>query len=180
MFRPPFELINEIGKYEQHHRLSMADEKSEEFRRFILENREIIEAILNEDAKEKKKASKKEKLDDKKEKAKTKAKEANETIISIISDDNVQQHFITGCLEFIHFFEAVIDAVPMSPETREAVNKFGETRDTTIRNIVAVGAKDKMESININEIKKEPSKSSAGKKKAESIKINTVKKKKTA
>ena len=66
MFRPPFELINEIGKYEQHHRLSMADEKSEEFRRFILENREIIEAILNEDEKEKKKASKKEKLDDKK------------------------------------------------------------------------------------------------------------------
>ena len=158
----------------------MADEKSEEFRRFILENREIIEAILDEDKKEKKEASKNEKLNKKKEEVKSKAKDANDTLISIISDDNVQQHFITGCLEFIHFFEAVIDAVPMSPETREAVNKFGETRDTTIRNIVAVGAKDKMESININEIKKEPSKSSAGKKKAESIKINTVKKKKTA
>lgn len=157
----------------------MADEKSEEFRRFILENREIIEAILDEDKKEKKEASKKEKLNKKKEEVKSKAKDANDTLISIISDDNVQQHFITGCLEFIHFFEAVIDAVPMSPETREAVNKFGETRDTTIRNIVTVGAKDKMESININEVKKSPSKPSSGKKKAESIKINTVKKKKS-
>lgn len=157
----------------------MADEKSEEFRRFILENREIIEAILDEDKKEKKEASKKEKLNKKKEEVKSKAKDANDTLISIISDDNVQQHFITGCLEFIHFFEAVIDAVPMSPETREAVNKFGETRDTTIRNIVTVGAKDKMESININEVKKSPSEPSSGKKKAESIKINTVKKKKS-
>lgn len=157
----------------------MADEKSEEFRRFILENREIIEAILEEDEKEKKKASKNEKLNKKKEEAKTKAKEANETIISIISDDDVQQHFITGCLEFLHFFEAVIYAAPLSPETREAVNRLEEARDTTIRNIVTVGAKDKMESINANEIKKEPSKPSSTKKKAESIKINTVKKKKS-
>ncbi|MBO7351933.1 MAG: hypothetical protein J6U12_03340 [Candidatus Methanomethylophilaceae archaeon] len=157
----------------------MASDNSEEFRQFILENREIIEKILSEDDKKKGKKSKKiphaEKLDEKVEDTKAKAKNLNDTILKIVSDDEVQQHFITGCLEFVHFLEAVIEAVPMSSETREVVTKFEDARDTTIRNVVAVGAKDKMENIEVKEVKKTRSSKSTSKAKPESIKINVKK-----
>jgi len=162
-------------KYDQHHLLYMADEKSEEFRRFILENRELIETILKE---EKEKLNASEKLDQKKEEAKEKAKELNDTVLSVLSDDEVQKHFITGCLEFVHLFEALIKAIPMSPDTREVVDQYEEARDKTVRNIIAVGAKDKMDNINVDEAPKKQSRPKSEKKKVESIPINDVKKKK--
>jgi hypothetical protein len=154
----------------------MADYKSEEFRRFILENREIIETILNEDKKEKEKASD-EKVEEKLEEAKTKVKDLNDAMLKIAIDEDVQKHFITGCLEFLHFFEAVIYAAPLSPEVREVVNKFEEGRDTTIRNVVSVGAKDRMENIEINDMKKQSKSSSKAstKSKPQNIKINVKK-----
>jgi hypothetical protein len=154
----------------------MADYKSEEFRRFILENREIIEKILNEDKKEKEKASD-EKVEEKLEEAKTKVKDLNDAMLKIAIDEDVQKHFITGCLEFLHFFEAVIYAAPLSPEVREVVNKFEEGRDTTIRNVVSVGAKDRMENIEINDMKKQSKSSSKAstKSKPQNIKINVKK-----
>ncbi len=154
----------------------MTDEKSEEFRRFILENRELIETILNED-KEKKEKSRKEELkeefDERFDGAKTKAKDAGDVLLSIIGDDDVQKHFFTGCLEFLHFLEAVINAAPLSPEVREAVDKFEQTRDKTIKNVVSVGAKDRMDNIDVDEVKKKPSSPRKGK--MESIAINEVK-----
>lgn len=159
----------------------MVDDQSEEFRKFILENREIIEKILNE-GKEKSEPFDEAKQEFKEyvDKTKDKTKDAGDAILKIVSDDEVQKHFITGCLEFLHFFEAVINAAPLSPEVREAVDKFEQARDTTISNVVAVGAKDKMENITINDVK--PKKSSTAKTapkekkgKVESIAIHEVK-----
>jgi vacuolar-type H+-ATPase subunit H len=140
--------------------MGMSDVKSEEFKRFILENRELIEAILNEDKEpaEKKEEKpfeelKEEKLDE----AKAIVKDLNDSILKIVSDEDVQKHFITGCLEFLHFFESIIDAAPLSPEVREVVDKFERTRNTTVRNVVSVGAKDKIENITINDVKKSAS-----------------------
>ncbi len=149
----------------------MADEKSEEFKRFILENRELIEAILNEE-KDDVKDEFKERVDE----TKGKAKDVSDAVFQIISDDDVQKHFMTACLEFLHFFEAVIKAAPLSPEMREAADKFKETKDTAVKNVVAVGAKDKMEKININDGGSKTSSKSKGK--VENIKINTPKKSK--
>ena len=143
----------------------MATDQSEEFRKFILENREVIESILNEGKKKTENI-----LEENADKAKAKAKDAGDAVFTILNDDDVQKHFITGCLEFIHFFEAVVKAAPMSPETREAVEKLEGSCDNAIKNVVAVGAKDRMESININDVK---TKSSPKKKeKVENIKIN--------
>ena len=122
---------------------------SEEFKKFILENREIIESILNEGRKDTEEAIKQ-----KADEAKAKVKDVNDAVLKIVSDDDVQQHFLKGCLEFLHFFEAIIDAAPLSPEVREAVDKFEETRDKTMHNVVATGAKDKIENIKINVKKK--------------------------
>ena len=147
----------------------MAEDQSEEFRKFILENREIIEKILNEgkdDSNPKEKI--KEEIDDRIDDTKGKVKD--------VSDDDVQKHLITGCLEFLHFFEAVLNAIPLSPEARETVNKFEDARDSTIKNVVAVGAKDKMENIIINDVDPKTSSTSKKKeKKMENIAINEVK-----
>ena len=142
----------------------MAGDKSEEFKKFILENREIIEDILKED--------KKKKVDE----AKTKTKDLSDAMMQVFSDDDVQKHFITGCLEFLHFIEAVICAAPLSPEVREAVDKLEEAKAKTVRNVVSVGAKDRMEKINIDDSKKpKTSTKSSTKSKPQNIKINTKK-----
>ena len=155
----------------------MAEDQSEEFRKFILENREIIEKILNEgkdDSNPKEKI--KEEIDDRIDDTKGKVKDVSDAVLKIVSDDDVQKHLITGCLEFLHFFEAVLNAIPLSPEARETVNKFEDARDSTIKNVVAVGAKDKMENIIINDVDPKTSSTSKKKeKKMENITINEVK-----
>lgn len=154
----------------------MTEDRSEEFRKFILENREIIESILKEadgeDVPDKEKDPVKAKVDE----TKGKVKDVSDALLTVISNEDVQKHFITGCLEFLHFFEAVINAAPLSPEVREAVDRLEQTRDTTIQNIVAVGAKDRMENITVNDVKERPSdKASDNKEKFESISIRDVK-----
>ena len=154
----------------------MADDQSEEFRRFILENREIIISILAEEDGPSVKEQIKERVEESRDEVQDKAKELNEAVLKIISDDKVQKHFITGCLEFLHFFEAVIDAAPLSPEAREAVDKFEETRDSILKNMVVVGAKDKMENITINDVKAKTSSSLSKKlEKIENISIRDIK-----
>ena len=162
----------------------MADDQSEEFRRFILENREIIEKILNE-GKEDSKTRKdeiKENIGEHIDETKEKAKAASESLLTVVTDENVQKHFITACLEFLHFVEAVIEAAPLSPEVREAVNRCQDARDDTLRNIVAVGAQDRMDNLKFEET--ESASKSTPKKKSSSIPINDLsdsskKKKKT-
>ncbi len=154
----------------------MEEDRSEEFRKFVLENRDIIESILNEGKEEEEEPSLSEKIDQKKEESKDKVKSMNDAVLKIISDDDVQKHFITGCLEFLHFVEAVISAAPLSPEAREAFDKFEETKDTTVRNIVVVGAKDKMENITINDVKtKTAKKTNSTIEKIENISIRDIK-----
>jgi len=121
----------------------MADERSEEFRKFILENREIIESILN-DAKNEAKRASDEIIGDRVDQAKDKTREFSDAVFRIVSDDDVQRHFIGGCLEFLHFFEAVLTAAPLPPEAREVADRFEETKEKAIANVVATGVKDKM------------------------------------
>lgn len=157
----------------------MADEQSEEFRRFILDNREMIEKILNEGKSEEPaqpEVPAEHDFDEDIARAKAKAVELNDAILKIISDDDVQKHFIVGCLEFFHFFEAVLHAAPLSPEAKEAVDKMENTFDTTVRNVVMAGAKDKMENITINDVKKKSAESySSTKEKLENISIRDIK-----
>jgi len=76
----------------------------------------------------------------------------------------------------------VINAAPLSPEVREAVEKYQRAGDDTVRNIVSVGAQDRMASIKVDDVKPAPKKTAA-KTKGETIPINdlskTSKKKKT-
>ena len=68
----------------------MAKDQSEEFRKFILENREIIEKILNEgkdDSNPKEKI--KEEIDDRIDDTKGKVKDVSDAVLKIVSDDDV-------------------------------------------------------------------------------------------
>lgn len=173
-------------KYHQTDLTAMAEDQSEEFRKFILDNREMIEKILNEGKEEEEKKSRKdeikENLGERIGETKEKAKSTSDAILTVATDSEVQKHFITGCLEFLHFFEAVINAAPLSPEVREAVEKYQRAGDDTVRNIVSVGAQDRMASIKVDDVKPAPKKTAA-KTKGETIPINdlskTSKKKKT-
>ena len=152
----------------------MAEDQSDEFKKFVLENREIIEAILNEGKKPE--PSPQEAMELKLEQGKEKVKDLSDAILQIMSDDDVQKHFITGVLEFLHFFQSVIDAAPLSPDVREVVDKFEKTRDTTLKNVIAVGAKDTMENITINDVKNKSAASfSEAKDKLENISIRDIK-----
>lgn len=153
----------------------MADMDPEEFRKFILDNREIIQSILDEGKEPTEEKTPEEKLDEALTETKEKIKGLNYAALSIFSDDDVQKHFITGCLEFIHFFEAIIDAAPLSPEVREMVKKAEQARDRTIRNVVVVGAKDKMENITINDVKKAATGKTSTLEKIENISIRDIK-----
>ncbi len=75
----------------------MAEDQSDEFKKFVLENREIIEAILNEGKKPE--PSPQEAMELKLEQGKEKVKDLSDAILQIMSDDDVQKHFITGVLE---------------------------------------------------------------------------------
>ena len=156
---------------------TMVDASSEEFKKFILENRDIIQSILDEGKKPEKEEDKtpKEAVDEKLEETKAKLKNLNSTMLSIVGDDEVQKHFITGCLEFLHFFEALIDAAPLSPEVREVVDGYEDTLDKTVRNVVVTGVKDKMGDINVEEPKPK-NQGRSTKKKVETISIREVKK----
>lgn len=155
----------------------MADVDPEEFRRFILDNREIIQSILDEGrGPAEGERSPDAVLEEKLSETKAKVKEMGNGILIILNDDNVQKHFITGCLEFLHFFEAVIDAAPLSPEVRAVVDKMENTCDNAVRNAVLVGTKDRFENITINDVKKRASDSAKStKEKIESISIRDVK-----
>ena len=133
----------------------MAETDPEEFRKFILDNREMIQSILDEGKEPEEEFKTPDKiLEEKLDETKMKAKELGDAMLVILNDDDVQKHFITGCLEFMHFFEAMIDAAPLSPEVRAVVDKFEDTRDKAIRNAITVGARDTMENITINDVKK--------------------------
>lgn len=121
----------------------MADAKSEDFKKFILENREMIESILNEG----------------RQNAKDEVKAVNDTVLRIVNDDEVQKHFVSGCLEFLRFFEAVLEAAPLPAEAREIVDDLRETKDKVVKNTESVKSekKKKVERIDIKGEKK-PSK----------------------
>ena len=152
----------------------MADEKSEEFRRFVLANREIIENILNEgkpDCSEMRKQVRDD-VDECIDETKARVIEFNNAVLQVIGDDDVQKHFIAGCLEFVHFFESVLEAMPLSPETREAVEKFHVARDNALRNVVIAGAKDKMDNLTFEDVKRS---SNSVKDRIENISIREIK-----
>lgn len=93
-------------------------------------------------------------LNEKKDTVKNDVKTVNDAVLKIVNDDEVQKHFISGCLEFLHFFEAVLEAAPLSKNAREVVDNIKETKDNVIKNTVSVEAKNKIERIKIDNVKK--------------------------
>lgn len=76
-----------------------------------------------------------------------------DAILRIMSDEEVQKHFFTACIELMHFFESAISVMPMSDKTREALENVEKARDNAVRNAIMVSAKDHIENITMDDVK---------------------------
>ncbi len=76
-----------------------------------------------------------------------------DAVLRIMSDEDVQKHFFTACIEMMHFFESAVDVMPMSDRTREAIKTVEKARDNAIRNAVMVSAKDHIENMTFDDVK---------------------------
>ncbi len=129
----------------------MTEPTSDEVRQFILENRERILEILDEgDLPHKEEIKETEEVlheaaEELHEKVKSRSDSFRELFFDIINDKGVQEHFLTGCLEFVHCVESIFDALRKSEEMEEFTENLKETKANIERNAVKVTAKDKIE-----------------------------------
>ena len=137
-------------------------DRSDEFVRFIKENRDMIMRILAEDEEEEAPESRRERFEETYvEPAKSAFKETSDTVLKVLADDDVQKHFVTGCMEMIMCLEAMVRALPLSDEMREVVDNAEKARDSVVRKAAVSGAvattKSKAEKINVTNVKRKVS-----------------------
>ena len=136
---------------------------SEDFEKFVRENREEILHILEEDDEREEKYTCPEPRMTSAEDIRDSFSRMTTEILKVMADEEVQKHFFNGCMEFIQCMEAAVKAMPLSDEMRSTVNQAGKTRDRTVRTAAKTGVKNtalsKLEKVNItNKLKKSDSK----------------------
>ena len=142
----------------------MSDEdKSEEFVKFIRENREIIQRILDEDPDKPAEPSPElntyfDRFQTEIEPVKQYSRDIANDFLRVLADEDVQKHFFTGCMELVSCFQAALRMLPMSEDNREIVDNAGKVKDTAVKNAAYAGikstAKSKLEKIDITSVKK--------------------------
>ena len=105
----------------------------EEFQQFVESNKDRIIELMNEQDEE--------------------TFSLKDAVLRIMSDEDVQKHFFTACIEMMHFFESAVKVMPMSDRTREALDTVEEARDNAVRNAIMVSAKDHIENITMSDVK---------------------------
>jgi len=105
----------------------MCDNNTEELERMIKEQREMIEKLI-----EAQKASFKEATEPKKEKA----EDAMKTIMSIITNKEIQKHFVKAGMEFLSGIEELIKAIPFPDSVKEKMDRASEAKDEFVRDVV--------------------------------------------
>ena len=100
---------------------------SKEYRKFVIENRDIIESILKDsDSVQRNPKS-----------------SINEVPFKMLNNSEVQKHLMSSCFEMIRFIEALISVSPMPPEARKVIKNFQNSRDEAMRNFLEEGSEPK-------------------------------------
>ena len=136
---------------------------SEDFEKFVRENREEILHILEEDDEREEKYTCPEPRMTSAEDIRDSFSRMTTEILKVMADEEVQKHFFNGITEFVKCMEAAVQAMPLSEDMKETVNQAGKTRDRTVRTAAKTGVKNtalsKLEKVNItNKLKKSDSK----------------------
>ena len=124
---------------------------SEDFERFVRENREEILRILGED--EEPRCCMPRPVRPSGEEMRDSVSRMATEILKVMADEEVQKHFFNGITEFIKCMEAAVQAMPLSDDMKETVGQAEKTRDRTMRNAAKTGVKEtarsKLEKVNI-------------------------------
>jgi hypothetical protein len=155
----------------------MTTQETEDFKRFVLEHRDLIESILHEeDGNEAEEKAVEDPIEQTKEEAKDKVKDVNGALLAVLSDENVQKYFVAGCLDLMHLFKAIVEAAPLSPEVRETVENFESASDSLLKTAAVSISRDKIENITVKEAKDQTSASVSSRiEKLENMSINSLK-----
>lgn len=141
------------------------EDRSEEFVRFIRENRDMIQRILDEDP-DKPADSEPEpepelyfdRIQSQVEPFRDYGRQVTVDILRVLADEDVQKHFLTGTMEMMSFFQAVLRALPWSDGNTEIADGVDKVKDNAIKSAASVGikstAKSKLEKIDIKSVKK--------------------------
>ncbi len=127
---------------------------SEDFEKFVKENREEILRILEEDSDEEYTPSgEPSRFRETAEEVKQSFTKMTTEILKVMADEDVQKHFFNGITEFVKCMEAAVKVMPLDDDMKEAVEQVEKTRDTTMKNAAKAGVKattlSKLEKVNI-------------------------------
>lgn len=107
-----------------------------ELEKFFSENRDMIEKLLKEEKEMIKDTfeEEKEKMEALLEEQKDKAKEAAQGVVNMITDPDVQKHFMAVGLELLMGINALMKAAPMPDSVKEMVDKAEDVRKSASDN----------------------------------------------
>ena len=127
---------------------------SEDFERFVKENREEILRILEEEDDEERNDFRcPEPRFTSREEIRDSFSRMTTEILKVMADEEVQKHFFNGITEFVKCMEAAVQAMPLSDDMKETVEQAEKTRDKTMKTAAKTGVKNtalsKLEKVNI-------------------------------
>jgi len=103
------------------------NDRTEELEKIIKEQKEMIDKLINAQ-----KASFKETFEPKKEKV----DDAMKAMFSIITNKEIQRHFVKAGVEFLSGIEELIRAVPVPDNVKETMKKASEAKDDFVKDVV--------------------------------------------
>lgn len=141
------------------------EDRSEEFVRFIRENRDMIQRILDEDPDKPTDPGPEpgpelyfDRIQSQVEPFREYGRQVTVDILRVLADEEVQKHFLSGTMEMMSFFQAVLRALPGSDGNTEIADGVDKVKDNAIKSAASVGikstAKSKLEKIDIKSVKK--------------------------
>lgn len=141
------------------------EDRSEEFVRFIRENRDMIQRILDEDPDKPADPEPEpgpelffDRIQSQVEPFRDYGRQVTVDILRVLADEEVQKHFLAGTMEMMSFFQAALRALPGSDGNTEIADGVDKVKDNAIRSAASVGikstAKSKLEKIDIKSVKK--------------------------
>lgn len=141
------------------------EDRSEEFVRFIRENRDMIQRILDEDPDKPADPEPEpgpelyfDRIQSQVEPFRDYGRQVTVDILRVLADEEVQKHFLAGTMEMMSFVQAVLRALPGSDGNTEIADGVDKVKDNAIRSAASVGikstAKSKLEKIDIKSVKK--------------------------
>ncbi|MCK9333506.1 MAG: hypothetical protein M0Q19_10120 [Candidatus Cloacimonetes bacterium] len=139
------------------------DYEDPDLERFVRENREMVKKLLELEKDLAKETLKEEKyrVEELIDYQKAKTKEVAEGVVTMLTDPDVQKHFMAVGFEFFMGINALMKAAPLPSVVKDAMNKAEDIKDETSKNFCKVNPncakKPKTQKVDITDGDEKPS-----------------------